>query len=106
MKKNAIFLFIGLGLSTGLTAQEKEIKTEQKVLENTIKDKKEDKKEASKDLAHLKIKSALNERTEVRQHRRTIRRHKKHLKAHGVKHPMVKAQKHMREEKEMKKENK
>jgi hypothetical protein len=96
MKKNVILLLTGILFSIGAMAQtkDKDVKTEDKNLTNTIVDKKEDKHEAGKDLAHLKVKSALEKRKEVRARKKSIHKQEDHLEAHGVKHPMRKA-KHM-----------
>jgi competence protein ComGC len=91
MKKIIFLLLIGAIVSTNSIAQTKDIKNDQTVLKNTIKDKKEDKHEAGTDLANLKIKSAIKERKEVRHHRRSIQKQAKHLRKHGVKHPIEKA---------------
>ena len=103
MKKMAILLITGIILGTGAMAQQKDIKKDEKVLKNTIKDNREDRRESGKDLAHLKVKSAIRENKEVGQHRRSIRKQGKHLKKHGVKHPVTKAKQQIREEKEIKK---
>ena len=105
MKKNLLFLAIGIIISVGAMAQNRDVKNDQKKLSNTIVDKKEDKHEAGKDLAHLRINSAMKKREEVRRHKRTIRRESNHLEAHGVKHPMRKAKHMAKAEKEMKKAN-
>ena len=91
MKKILLALFLGAICSTGVMAQTKEIKNDKIVLKNTIKDKKEDKHEVGKDLAKLKLKSAIKERKEVRYHRRSINRQGKRLRRYGVKHPIEKA---------------
>jgi hypothetical protein len=106
MNKIAILLFTGIVLSTGAMAQTKaqaqDNKADQKELKNTIIDKKEDKHEVGSDLAHLKIKSALRERREVRRHRRSITKQGEHLENHGVAHPITKAKHEAKAEKEMK----
>ncbi len=96
-------LFImGILLSLGAMAQNKDVKNDQKVLKNTIVDKKADKHEAGKNLAHLRIKKALRGRREVRRHRRSIHRQGEHLESHGVKHPIHKAREQAKLEKERK----
>ena len=102
MKKNVFLLVIGIALSAGTMAQTKDIKKDQKELKNTVKDKKEDKKEAGNDLAHLRVTKATKGRKEVRQHRKSINKQKKHLKKHGVEHPGTKAQHQIKEDKEIK----
>ncbi len=95
---------MGAICSTAAFAQAKEeVKTEEKELKNTIEDKKEDKHEAGKDLAHLKIKSALKERKEVRHHRRKIHKIGEHLEDKGVNHPIDKAKHEAKADKELKK---
>ena len=91
MKKLILLLFAGALFSTAAIAQSKDVQNDKKILKNTIKDKKEDKHEAGNDLAHLRIKSAIRERKEVRSHGRSIRRQGRHLKRHGVSHPIEKA---------------
>jgi len=103
MKKFAILLITGLVLCTGAMAQTKDVKSDQKALKSTIKDKKEDKHEEGKDLAHLRIKSAMKEHREIRHHRKSIHKQGEHLEAHGVEHPIVKAKHQIHEEKEIKK---
>lgn len=103
MKKIAILLLIGIGFSTGVMAQKSDVKKDEQVLKNSVKDKKEDKHEAGNDLAHLRIKSAMKERREIRRHKRSIRRQGEHLENHGVKHPITKAKRQVKAEKEMKK---
>ncbi len=91
MKKTIILLLLSAAITTGVSAQTKDEKKDEKVLKNKIEDKKEDKHEAGKDLAHLKVKSALKKRREVRRHRKSIHRVAKDLKQDGVKHPMKQA---------------
>jgi hypothetical protein len=102
MKKIAILLVIGVALSTGAKAQTKDVKTDQRVLTNSIKDKKEDKHEAGKDMAHLRIKSAMRERREIRRHRRSIRKQGEHLENHGVSHPIQKSKRQLKADKDAK----
>ena len=99
MKKVIMLLLLGAAFSTAAVAQSKDTKEDKAVLKSTIKDKKEDKKETRKDLGHLKVKSAVNDNKEVGQHRRSIRHQGKHLRKHGVKNPIHKAKKELREEK-------
>jgi hypothetical protein len=103
MKKITFLLLSSIVFSTCVMAQTKEVKTDEKNLKNTIVDKKEDKHEAGTDLAHLKVKSALKKRKEVRRHRRSIHRQGENLEAHGVKHPIEKAKHEAKAEKELKK---
>lgn len=91
MKKIVTLLLTGILLSAGAMAQTKDIKKDQKVLKNTVADKKEDRHEVGKDIANLRVKRAVDDRQEVRQHRRSIRRQGRHLRHHGVKHPIQKA---------------
>jgi hypothetical protein len=84
-------------------AQKKDIKEDKAVLKSSIKDKKEDKHEAGKDLAHLRIESALKGRREVRHHRKSIHKQGEHLEAHGVKHPIENAKKQVKSDKDVKK---
>ncbi len=105
MIKFAMLLFMGSVFATGATAQSKDIKEDKKVLKNTIKDKKEDKHEAGNDLAHLRIKSAIKGRKEVRAHRRSIHKQGEHLERHGVRHPIEKAKHQLKVEKDEKKGN-
>lgn len=102
MKKIIIFLLVGALFNTVVKAQTKEVKKDEKVLKNTIKNKKEERREVGKDLAHLKIKGALQERKEVRHLRKSSHRQNKHLKRHGIKHPMKKAREKISDEKEIK----
>jgi len=103
MKKIAILFAIGIVLSTGAMAQTKDVKKDQKVLKNTIKDKKEDKHEVGNDLAHLRIKSAVKDRKEVRKHRKSIHKQGESLENRGVKHPIAKAKRQVKAEKDIKK---
>jgi hypothetical protein len=105
MKKSIVLLLIGIVFSIGAMAQEKDknVKAEENHLSNNIVDKKEEKHEAGKDLAHLKVKSALNERKEVRARKKIIHRQDEHLEARGVKHPLEKAKHMAKAEKEEKK---
>jgi len=105
MKKNFILLLAGIVFSIGAMAQtkDKENKTGETKLTNTVVDKKEDKHEAGKDLAHLKVKSAIKKRKEVRSHKKSINRQEDHLEARGVKHPLRKAKHMAKAEKEEKK---
>jgi hypothetical protein len=102
MKKNILLTAIGIALSFGVMAQTKDIRKDKKDLKNMVKDKKEDRKEAGSDLGHLRIKAAIKDRKEVRHHRKTIRHEGSHLKKHGVKHPVYKAKKQIKEDKERK----
>ena len=103
MKKIAILLFAGVIFSTGAMAQTKDTKTEQRVLKNSIADKKEDKHEAGKDLDHLRVKSALKGRREVRHHRKSIHKQGERLENRGVKEPIEKAKHQAKVEKDVKK---
>lgn len=104
MKKIVFLIITGLVLCTGAIAQSKDVKDDKKELKNSIKDKKEDKQETRKDLAHLKIKSAMKKNREVGRHRRSIHKQGEHLEAHGVKHPVMKEKHEIHEEKEAKKD--
>ena len=86
-----MLLTVGALFSTAAIAQTKDVKEDKKVLKNTIKDKKEDKHEMGKDLGKLKFKAAVKERKEVRHHRWSIHKQGKHLRRHGVTHPIEKA---------------
>jgi hypothetical protein len=105
MKKNLILLMIGIIFSAGAMAQsnDKYIKKDEKNLTNNVVDKKEDKHEEGKDLAHLKVKPALEKHKEVRARNKSINRQEDHLEAHGVKHPLMKAKHMAKAEKEEKK---
>jgi hypothetical protein len=103
MKKITLLLFTGLFFSTFAMAQTKDIKKDEKHLKTSIEDKKEDKHEAGKDLAHLKINSAIDKRKEVRRHRKSIHMQAKHLQNQGVKDPMTKAKHQAKADKELKK---
>lgn len=91
MKKIILFLFIATCASTSMKAQTTEVKVEQKVLKTTIKEKKADRKEMGKDVANLRIKSAIKGRRYVRQHRKSANAQSRHLKKHGVKNPKARA---------------
>ncbi len=106
MKKIAILIITGLFFCTGAMAQSKDVKNDKQAIKSSIRDKKEDKKETRKDLAHLKINSAMKENKEVGRHRRSIHKQGEHLEKHGVKHPVAKAKHEVNEEKEMKKDSK
>jgi len=103
MKKIATLILISIVFSTAAMAQSKDVKTDQRNLKNTIKDKKEDKHEAGKDLAHLRIKPALEGRREVRRHRKSIHKQGEHLENHGIKHPIHRAKEQVKAEKDLKK---
>jgi hypothetical protein len=103
MKKIVMLFLVGLIFSTCAIAQTKPVKTQEKDLKNTIVDKKEDKHEAGKDLAHLKVKSAMEKRKEVRRHGRSIHEQGKNLQSEGVKHPIEKAKHQAKAQKELKK---
>jgi hypothetical protein len=103
MKKITLLLSAACLFSTFVMAQTKEIKKDETHLKTSIEDKKEDKHEAGKDLAHLKINSAINKRKEVRRHRKSIHMQAKHLESKGVKDPMVKAKHQAKADKELKK---
>ena len=98
-----MLLFAGALFSAGAVAQSKEVKADKVVLKNTIKDKKADKHEMGKDLGKLKISKAIEERKEVRHHRWSIRKQGKHLRNHGVKHPIEKAKHEAKVDKDKKK---
>ena len=102
MSKPIILLAVGIAISGVAVAQTREVKQDQKVLQNTVKDKKEDNKEANNDMAHFRVRSSMQERREVRRHKRSMIRQAAHLKRHGRKHPIRDAQREIREEKEMK----
>ena len=105
MKKITFLIMTGLVLCTGAFAQSKDIKNDKKDLKSTIKDKKEDKHETTKDLTHLKLKSAVKKNKEVGRHRRSIHKQGEHLEAHGVKHPIRTAKDQIKEQKEIKKDS-
>ena len=109
MKKIA-FILLGFALTSGTMAQTAEKKAEmdkkktEKQLENAIEAKKDEKHEVGSDLKHLKIGAAVKDQKEVRSDRRRIHRKAHHLKkAYGVKHPIIKAQKEVREDENEKK---
>ncbi len=103
MKKLTVLIII-IGLFTTSTkAQKRRIEADQKELKNTIKDKKEDRKVIAKDVAHLRLKKAVQGRKKVRHHRKNIHHQGKHLENNGVKHPIIKAKQKAKAEKEMEK---
>jgi len=106
MKKITILILTGLIFCTGAFAQSKDVKNDKQAIKSSIKVKKENKKETRKDLAHLKINSAMKENKEVGLHRRSIHKQGEHLEKHGVKHPVAKAKHEINEDKEMKKDKK
>ncbi|MBC7508005.1 MAG: hypothetical protein H7320_04535 [Ferruginibacter sp.] len=104
--KKLIFMMAGIVFTTLAMAQSTETKVErdkkktESQLKNTIKEKKEEKKEVGKDLKHLKLDKAIEDRKDVRAERRAEHKKARHLrKVHGVKNPIHKAQKEIREEK-------
>ena len=113
--KRIIFAMLGFALTTGAMAQtaktqSPKTKTElhkkktENQLENAIAAKKDEKHEAGTALKHGKINKAIKDRKEVRADRRIIHRKARHLKkVHGVKHPILKAQKEVKEDKDEKK---
>ncbi len=104
MKKITILLLISAMLSTVAVAQSHRVNTEQKTLKNTIKDKKEDKHEVGGNLAHLRVRSALRGRREVRRHRRSISRQGERQENRGVQHPIMTAKRQAKTEKDAGKE--
>lgn len=97
---------VGIALSSIAMAQSTATKVEmdkkktEKELKNVIKEKKDEKKEAGTELKHLKLDKAIEDRKEVRADRRLEHKKARHLrKVHGVKNPIHKAQKEIREEK-------
>lgn len=110
--KKIIFILLGVVLTTGAMAQTTEKKVQidkrkdEKELKNEIAAKKDEKKEVGNDLTHLKIGAAVKDRKEVRADRRRIHRKARHIKKyHGVEHPIIKAQKQLKEDKEKKENN-
>jgi Ni/Co efflux regulator RcnB len=96
--KRLIIIMLGMAFTTGAMAQTK--KAEEKDLKKTIEAKKDEKKEVGDDLKHLKVGQAVEDRKDVRAIRKNEHRKAKHLKkAHGVKNPVHKAEKEIREEK-------
>ena len=94
-----VFTTISMAQSTETKVETDKKKTESQ-LKNTIKEKKEEKKEVGKDLKHLKLDKAIEDRKDVRAERRAEHKKARHLrKVHGVKNPIHKAQKEIREEK-------
>ncbi len=107
--KKLIFILLGFALTSGAMAQTAEKKAAmdkkktEKQLNSTIAAKKDEKHEAGSDLKHLKISAAVKDRKEVRADRRRIHRKAHHLKkAHGSKHPRIKAQRAVKDEKDEK----
>ena len=101
---------LGVVLTTATMAQTDQKKAEmdkkktEKQLETTIKAKKDEKHEAGSALKNGKVSTAIKDRKEVRADSRRIHRKANHLKkAHGVKHPIIKAQKAVKEDKDEKK---
>ena len=104
--KKLFFILLCTALATGVMAQiteKKEAmdkKKTEKELKKAIIEKKEEKKEVGEDLKHLKIGKAIKDRKDVRAYTKKIHRKGKHLrKHHGVKRPIHKSQKEIREEK-------
>ena len=99
-------MMAGIALTTIAMAQTTETKVAidkkktENQLKNTIKEKKEEKKEVGNDLKHLKLDKAIEDRKDVRAVRRVEHKKARHLrKMHGVKNPIHKAEKEIREEK-------
>jgi len=107
MKKNLILLVIGTIFCAGAMAQtrDKDIKTDENHLTNTVEDKRQNEREAGKDLTHFKVKSAWEKRKEIRARQRSMHRQDEHLEAHGVRHPLRKAR-HMANAEEQEKKAK
>jgi hypothetical protein len=105
MKKNLILLILGMIFTAGAMAQtkDKDIKTDEKHLTNTIEDKRQNEREAGKDLTHLKVKSAWEKRKEIMARQRSIHRQDERLEARGVRHPFRKARHMANAEEEEKK---
>ena len=104
--KQIFFILLGFAITTSTIAQTAEKKAEmdkkktEKQLGTTIAAKKAEKHEVGADIKHLKVSAAVKDRKEVRADRRRIHRKSKHLKnAYGVKHPRIKAQKEVKENK-------
>lgn len=104
MKNIALLLLLMGVFSISAVAQSHQVKTEQRTLKNSIKDKKEDKHAVGNNLRHLRVKSALKGRREVRRHRRSIRRQDERLERHGQNNPMNKAKRQAKDDKNDKKE--
>ncbi len=99
MMAGIAFTTVAMAQSTDTKVEMDKKKTE-KQLKNVIKEKKDEKKEAGTDLKHLKLDKAIEDRKEVRADRRLEHKKARHLRnVHGVKNPIHKAQKEIREEK-------
>jgi hypothetical protein len=103
IKKIFLLLVIGTGISAGAMAQSNSVKTDQRILKNTVADKKEDKHEVGNNLQHLRVKSAMRGHREVKRHRRSIHKQGENLERRGVAHPVEHAKKQVKAEKDMKK---
>lgn len=103
MKKLAFLLILGIVFSTAAMAQKNDVKTDQRTLKNSIKDKKQDKHAVGKDITHLRVKSAVRGRKEVRSHRKSIHKQGERLENRGVNDPTEKAKHQVKAEKDAKK---
>lgn len=97
--KKIIFILLAVFFSTGAMAQTDKHKTEAQ-LENTIAKKKVEKHKVGNDLEHAKVSTALKDRKKVEADKKIIHKKANHLKKdYNVKHPIIKAQKEVKEDK-------
>jgi hypothetical protein len=101
--KKALFLVLGVTLTTLSFAQTTPKKVEEKQLRTDVRDKKQDNHAVTKDVSHLKLKDAKADHRNVVADNHAISRHSTQLKRRGVKHPVSRAKHQIHAQDEAKK---
>ncbi|MBI3883038.1 MAG: hypothetical protein HY305_02160, partial [Sphingobacteriales bacterium] len=89
--KKVVFILFGALLTTGAFAQNKQ--AEEKQLRNDVREVKKQRSDVKEEVKDGKLDKAVQEHKDVKAAKAMEHKHAKHLKqAHGVKHPITKAQ--------------
>lgn len=89
--KKTLILILGVILTHISFAQTTPKKVEEQQLRNDIRGKRAENKETVKDASHLKLKDAAADHKNAKIEAKAAKRHAKHLKKKGVKHPINRA---------------
>lgn len=95
--KKILVVLLGLSLTAGVMAQtDPKKKEEMKDLRTDVREKKAAKHKVNHDLAHVRVKKAVQDHKEVARENKDIRNDSKRLKSRGVSHPVTKAKRQVR----------
>jgi hypothetical protein len=104
--KKLLFLLLGITFGAAVMAQTSPAKkAEMKDLRTDVREKKVAKHRVNKDLSHVKVKKAVRDHKAVAAKNKDMREDSRHLKNHGVDHPVAKAKRQVRVQDDAKKDH-